>query len=400
MSEKKEWKTMEENKTDREKLGREFEEKYSDFLTVLKQMPKGTREEREQRWAYFRNYHLHDDFQMDLLEAYRPEALERLNSRMKKADKPLNAYEGMATYKEKTLDNLVFMEAVKETIRDFTGIKQDGSIYSFVASIGVKVRQKSGRAAAKNELEEWGVSDSEIPEKNLPGVIKLVKKAKDMYERDPDLGSPELVLDFILEEEGRHYTKKDVKLVRDIVLRGKSVSSSRPVGEEDGDTELIDMLEDESSGAAVEGDGQWFLETFCRHVEENWETIRAGIKLREKEYVRIFLTKDILKVLKLDGNGNPYPKEPAGDEGFYCGLEPCGETLYHKVFYEKYLLRAFIERPEDFYEVYVKLLRKDFDFSDKFIAQILGKDKATVSRGGRSYRNVMEAFYKYYLNSV
>ena len=105
-------------------------------------------------------------------------------------------------------------------------------------------------------------------------------------------------------------------------------------------------------------------------------------------------------MLKIDGNGNPYPKEPAGDEGFYRGLEPCGETLYHKVFYEKYLLRAFMERPEDFYEVYVKLLRKDFDFSDKFIAQILGKDKATVSRGGRSYRNVMEAFYKYYLNSV
>ena len=84
----------------------------------------------------------------------------------------------------------------------------------------------------------------------------------------------------------------------------------------------------------------------------------------------------------------------------YDSLQACGNTLYEKVFYEKYLWRAFVERPVDFRGVYVKLLRKDFDFSDKLVGQVLGKDKTAVSKGKKKYWDIMEAFYEYYRESV
>lgn len=84
----------------------------------------------------------------------------------------------------------------------------------------------------------------------------------------------------------------------------------------------------------------------------------------------------------MDGNGKPYPQKQAGDEGFYLILEPQGDFLYREMLYEKYLRRALVEYPENFYEVYVKLLRRDFDFSDTLIANLKGKNKSSIKGTG------------------
>ena len=73
-----------------------------------------------------------------------------------------------------------------------------------------------------------------------------------------------------------------------------------------------------------------------------------------------------------------YLKEPAGDEEFYCNLKPKGPFLYHRLFFKDYLWRAFIEKPEDFHAVYSRLLRMDFNFSDKIMAEVKVKDKTAI----------------------
>ena len=65
--------------------------------------------------------------------------------------------------------------------------------------------------------------------------------------------------------------------------------------------------------------------------------------------------------------------------------------MYHRLFLKKYLRRAFVETPEDFYNVYARLLRKDFSFSDKILAEAIGKDKTAVSKGKKRYFNLMKA---------
>ena len=76
-----------------------------------------------------------------------------------------------------------------------------------------------------------------------------------------------------------------------------------------------------------------------------------------------------------------------------------GEMMYQKIFCMGYLRRAFVEKPENFYEVYVRVLREDFDFSDKLVAEVIGKDKSVVSRRRKDYLEKMKDFYDYYRNS-
>ena len=76
-------------------------------------------------------------------------------------------------------------------------------------------------------------------------------------------------------------------------------------------------------------------------------------------------------------------------------MKPKGDFLYHKVFYHCYLWRALVEKPDNFYGVYVLLLRSDFKFTDKILAEVMGKDKTAVSKGRKQYREIMKAIYNY-----
>ncbi|MCI9147397.1 MAG: hypothetical protein HFG73_03885 [Hungatella sp.] len=403
MSERNEKKAKGQNVAEREKLGIEFEEKYSDFLTALRQMPKGTEEEKNRRWAYFRSYPSCESIKVDLIEAYKPGAIAKYEARINKYKyETLDPDLDMAVFKDKRMfDNLVFMETVREAICNFTGFRRDGSSYGFLACIGMIYKQKAGWAAANEELGRRGISDSELPKKNLLSITKLAKAVTDICAIDSGKGSPEEVLDGLLKESKARFTKKELELVRCLIFDKGILSMEAHYEDEDGnDGSLMDKIADTKADIEANMEGMPFLETFCRHLEDGWEAVAVGLKLREKEYIRIFLTKNVLSVLKLDGNQKPYPKEPAGNKEIYDSLQACGNTLYEKVFYEKYLWRAFVERPVDFRGVYVKLLRKDFDFSDKLVGQVLGKDKTAVSKGKKKYWDIMEAFYEYYRESV
>ncbi len=78
-----------------------------------------------------------------------------------------------------------------ETIFYFTGLRQDGSSYGFLACIGTIYGHKAGIEAAAEELRQMGISDTELPKKHLPSITKLARTVRDMCERDPGMGAPE-----------------------------------------------------------------------------------------------------------------------------------------------------------------------------------------------------------------
>ena len=209
----------------------------------------------------------------------------------------------------------------------------------------------------------------------------------------------EKALEHAIEMASYHLTKKEKTLVKELFLwDNKVISLDMPLGAKDGETRTTigDMQKDETDYFNVmfeEKVEKSFLEVFCQEIEDRWRIITSAKGLKEQELIKTFLTQGILKELKLDKDGKPFLKEPAGDEDFYYGLAPKGDFLYHQLFLEKYLWRAFVEKPDDFYNVYARFLREDFNFSDKILAEVLGKDKTAVSKGKKRYFGLMKAIY-------
>ena len=404
MSEKNSRRPEEQGITERRKRGQEFEDKHKVFLEKLKHMPRTTREEKEERWNCFKEYPLRDDFYLDLMNAYWPEAYKKLLSRLNRPEQVNSEDLDMASHKHKRkdweIDPVVFAESVKKAISGYGGENQKGISYNFVSCAGTIYRQEADRAGAENDLKNFGVSDSELPRKNMPDILRFVRNVKELWERNPEMASREDAVEQILKEGRYSCTKRDVELVRKLVFHGSlSVSLEQPAAE-DGDSTLEDYLADERDDfrQLLEDDDRKmpFLENFFQKIVAGWNVLESAKGKKEQETIKMFFTRDVLKVLKLDNSGKPYEHEPAGDEEFYFSLEPYGSVLYDRIFYARYLCRAFIEKPEDFYETYARLLRKDFDFSDKILTELTGKDKSTISRRRKGYLSAMEGIYSYY----
>ena len=381
---------------ERKEQGRKFEERYSDFLTALRKMPRGTKEEKAERWERFRRYPLCDEFILDLMDTYQPNAFQRFRCRLNDPDADNSEDLDMASFKHmKEMDPAVFMEVVQRAVCTYTGIKQDGGSYNFVSCVGRLYSQEAMRKASKAAVEENGGSDGEISEKNLPNIMRLRKRVEELFQKDPSINSREEALKQLLSEGAQGCTRKDLELVR-VLIRGKNCSIYDQVTEEG--AVLGDILSDRkdyySEILEQDEEGIPFLKIVCGNILKEWEK-----KKKNQEFFKIFFTRDILKGLKLDETGKPYSQEPAGNEEFYRKVKFHGEMMYQKIFCMGYLRRAFVEKPENFYEVYVRVLREDFDFSDKLVAEVIGKDKSVVSRRRKDYLEKMKDFYDYYRNS-
>lgn len=396
---------MDERNTVKEELTKAFEEKHGAFLSELEQMPAGTREEKEERRKFLKRYSLRDDFQMEAMQAYRPGAYKRFLERL---EDPHKSWEkghakeqdiDIASAKNKQdIATLAFVEAINKAVCSYTGKNQKGERYSFLACLGVIYRHEAGKEGAKNDLAGAGISDTGIPERNLQRIVRLARATRSMMQREGIHKPSEEVLDKLQEAAGYKCTKKELELVRALVFHTNLQVSISPREDEDGDT-LECHLPDERNGNQEVEDREAarnILKEFCENIERKWSMISSGKEMREKNIIRLFFSSNILKELKLDGNGKPYPKEPAGDEGFYLILEHQGDFLYKEMLYEKYLRRALVEYPENFYEVYAKLLRRDFDFSDTLIANLEGKNKSSISRARAKYVELVRVLCDYY----
>lgn len=387
---------MNEKYIERKHQTDEFEIRHESFLEKLRYIPT---DKKEERWDFFNGYDQRESFIIELMEVYRPGTYSKIKDRLEKvATDRLKEDSNVACWGNKEIDTAAFMEIIKEAIETYVGRSKGGEDYGFVACAGTLYRQKASKVAAENALRKKGITDQEVfSRKSLPNVLKLARAAERVWAENFEKIPKEEALKQAVEEASYHCTKKEMELVRALFFSDSvvvSMDAPLEAGDKDTGNTFGEQQEDKRDcfeavfGQVTENA---FLEVFCQEIEERWKIITSAKGLREQELIKAFLTQGILKELKLNEDGKPYLKEPAGNEAFYCNLKPKGDFLYHRLFLKKYLRRAFVETPEDFYNVYARLLRKDFSFSDKILAEAIGKDKTAVSKGKKRYFNLMKA---------
>ncbi len=395
----------------KERLKEDFETKHETFLAELEKMPMGTKEEKEERWNFLEAYPLHDDFKIETMQAYRSGAYRRFVNRVRDSSKAWGQDADIASaWNKQDIDGAAFMEAMHEAVCNYRKSDKNEEDYNFLSYLGMKYGQMAAESAATNEIAKSGmIPISEMPRSNRQRIIKLVRKVNEFRGKSWTQDSLEKILETCAEDSDyrKAYTKREKQLAYELLMNPCNISLDEILTGEDGqeNTALLDRLgKNGLSGTDVcqeiveREEKTSFLEIFCQNIEEGWDTIKAARGLRQQEKIKIFFTRDVLKVLKLDESGKPFPKEPAGNEDIYQSLEPRGEFLHHTVFYKRYLIRALVEEPGNFYEVYAKLLREDFDFTDKILAESAGKDRGTISRWRSDYIELMKCLYHYYVN--
>ncbi len=366
----------------------EVEEIHKEFLCELKDMPKGTAEERRLRREKYEGYPKKEELLTGVMRAYNSDAFERLLR-----------YTGHGTGTasdvspaEVLFEPGIFYEALLTAVDVYTGITKEGNPYNFVACVG-KIYSQSMSVTMAKEQYQSGAPMPEVQDKWLPGLLKLGRDLQRMQEMGVP-GSLEELLDKLTEGKALGGKKREAVLR---IARGENRAKSlnKPVGEEDSrEVTMEDRLEDiDNVYARME-----LRETIKQQLDSffcNWENVQNGLRKRDRQYIKIFMTKDILRELKLKEDGTPYEEKPAGDWEFYQVLSPHETVLCKELFFREYVCRAFPKEPGNLYEIYAEFLRRDFDFSDKLLAEVLGRDKSIISRWRAQYQEIRATLKEY-----
>lgn len=416
----------------------EFESDYKEALEELRKRPRGNQEEKIQCWDWFRDYLGSEGYQKfaeDIIRVFRPKAYEWLqNYAGENTGSVLDEASCKMVEKDKSgkkMDPLVFMEAVKEAIKEYSGINSSGESYSFIASVGQKYGQKAYHAAGRNDYKNSGILP-DIPERNMAAVLKLAKNI-DIFMKKCNNGRTlsDVVKEALDEITGHNYTKADIDAaIRMYQKINLMTSLDMPISDDSEDTlESVIQDKDDKYEELTEGE---ILKTFFENAGKNWKKIKGATKKEARNWIRIFMTKDILIVLKLDvlpelskqekklwntpepepacGQWCPkkswckkdkriscfarYTEIPAGNHDVYMILKPYEETVYGELFHPDYVDRAIEMNPKDMEEVYKNLLKDDFNFSDKILADVMMKNKGTVSNKRKEYEEVRRQLFE------
>ena len=436
----------------------EFEKKYEAFLTELAVMPRGSKEERDARYAWFQARADHDDIIMEAIKVSYPKAYRKLLNPYGGSPKDdicaENAKDDVIEDGEfvEGMDPLVFTQMFQLTIQAYSGQDSHGERVLFLACVKQNYKQSAQKESGKAVVARHGLY-LDRPERNLAQIGRLVKSVT--ASGCKDLSKLE---ELVEEQAAKHYfpyTKEDVRLAKELVWKlsseeGMFEALDASVDGEDGDS-------GETRGDFVSGSQEeWyegedttmvdFLSVLTENLEENLKVICGITGKVDRDILKAFLTKDILLELKLkalpEGKGNitPEPKcrqwchragkcpegkkegcfvrydavrtaPPYGDEDLYRLLEPVAKPLYTQLLHPKYLDAALChENFEDVYgnKLYPNAASADgvaeggqidggrcFDFSDAALARALGKDKGQISNCKKKYeREWRKALYQ------
>ncbi len=374
--------------SERLRAASEVEHAHEEFLRELKDMPKGTIEERRQRREKYEAYPGKEALLTGVMQAYNSNAIEKLLR-----------YTGHGTGTasdvspaEVLFEPGIFYEALLTAVQVYTGITKGGNPYNFVACVG-KIYSRSMTVTAAREQYQSGAPMPEVQDKWLPGILKLGRDLQRLQEMGVP-GSLEELLDKLTEGRPLKGKKKEAVLR---IARGENQikSLNKPVGEESNrEITMEDRLED-TNNAYAQMEQREAIKQMLDSFFWNWNHLQKALRKRDRQYVRIFMTKDILRELKLKEDGTPYEAKPAGDGEFYQVLCPHEAVLCGELFLQEYLCRAYPKKPENLYEIYAEFLRRDFDFSDKLLAETLGRDKSIISRWRTQYQVVRATLQDY-----
>lgn len=430
------------NEERKAELAEKIKEKYGGILRNLSRMPKGSNEDKEARWEWFRTLPEYEALFMDVMEAYNPSGYDLMVRCKGSGD--LTA---MSKRKNKEISNLEFVLAVKETVKNYTEDMErdtEGSSF-FVSCVGKKYGQEMQKACGAEEYDQKGPMEK-IPYNRKYQVIRYVRRLGEIRERGGKeifSGDWESRRKEICRSEGWEITKKEwdaiVRMVQDM---DRLVSLDQNVGDdEDGDT-LGDLVSDLGKQAEEKMEYEENIEAmglFIRNLAKDWRNIKHVTNKRAWQWVRAFLTKDILIVLKLDtipeltnrekkqwndrkaepycGQWCPrikkcelrektgcyirYQDRPAGTEEIYKILSPHDSVIFCDLLVKEYVDRAVEGEPANLYEVYANRLRDDFDFRDRILGEAIHKDKSAVSKAKSLYEGKIKAeLYKWFVNEA
>ena len=436
-----------------------FEEKYAEFLNGLKSMPKGmgTREEKrvqkEARLAYLEKFRKeqkeeYDNFVIDLMYLYKPGSVRELKKRLGSGDVIKSqmidsdiVFAKRPPEEDKELDYVVFMDAFTQAIKDYTGVTQAGDKLLFVQCVGKKYRHIAQAEAGKTAVSEGGVH-VDTPMRNQHYILRLVKTINEIMKRKGgEINLRDAVEEALQEipKTTHQFTKAEIdRAVQMVEELDITRSLDQPVSKKDGERiSLIDTITDKKDPFENVEDHSFVnscLQEMVRHFEEKWEAVKSAAGKRNIEWIKIFMSKDILILLKLYAlseeekrYGDEKYIEPncgqwchrrkrckikenkrtgcyirygklmedveAGDGEIYDILKSQEEFFYKSVLKNDYIDFAFRDKIESLYDIYAKQM-KDFGeeepencfrFTDAVIARVQGKDKNVVSRYRKRY---------------
>lgn len=443
----------------------EFEARYKDFLNELSEMPKETKEDKEARYKWFKDSAIHDDIIIELMETLRPRAYEKLYKRVS-LNRDGEMYKGLesdfdiASFKyTKEVDPLVYMETFVESIKTYTGVNSKKEQVPFIAYVGKKYKQNAERASGVNMDVDtsYGMTMPYAQAGNKVYIVKLTRALKNMKEKTGNKYSLAKLVDMAIEDIGENhkFTKNEIETAIIKVYALDMGSFDSPL-DEDGNAlkEIIGKAETELEEIENNGVFQAFIQRLAENPEKNWGEISLASSKKSREWLKIFLTKDILIALKLDAvimklpknylkgripeavqsNLVPEPKcgqwcprakrcklesdgcyirydkirenPPYGNDEIYHLLVSAGDLVYKNLLYKEYLDGALInENLEDVWrnKLYIHSMdRKEdmeqtFDFTDATMGKILGKDKSTISHARTKYEKSKGVMYKMFL---
>lgn len=425
-----------------ERIERELEAEYGNLLRILAQMPKETNEDRDKRWKWFQSQPQYEPLFLKVMEAYMPLGYKQVIQCKGDGDLLEMSYK-----KNQEIGSVEFVIAVKETVEYYTEEKaEEGKTGTFfVACVRTKYRQEIQRACGAEWYDRRGPMQ-EIPYKRKYQVRKYVYTLKEMIDKkeiEERQGFWEERREEICRSKGWEITRKEWEvIVRSVYDMNVLVSLDDSVGDEEDGGTFEQFVADQTERAEEKEEREEreaFLGTFISNLAKDWKYVQGVTNKRSREWIRIFLTRDILVSLKLDslpeltdkerrqwrdyeiepycgqwcsrrkrctrkgtsGCYVRYQKKPAGTEGVYRLLESNASVIFHKLLVSAYVNRAIEGEPANLYEVYENYLRNDFDFRDKILGEVIHKDKSAVSRARSEYEGrIKEELYRQYLREA
>ncbi|MCD8068148.1 MAG: hypothetical protein LUE87_04530 [Lachnospiraceae bacterium] len=458
-----------------------FECKYQVILGKLKQMPRENQKlgEDSVRWRWFRQQPDYEIMAMDLFGCISPSARQRLDKLKnggesvppktenveensvgmeEKHKKRNNAYKenawpernpnidlGIADFKTKKYDadHVIFMEALRECVNNYSGISKEGKEYTFTQSVINRYKQLAGIAASERYIQKEGIT-VQTKAANMPVLLELVKNTERV------IAARGNEFDSALEEslntgKGKHkYTKEVIRDARFLTENLNIVSIDSIRGDEDG-VSMEELISGGGDPAERFDEGDDRMDALgC--LGKQWDTVVAATYKTDRNLLKAFLSRDVLVELKLRrlspdelsqlkrDKSADYIKEleplcrkwcptrndcqlsqsygcyirwgrldrtePPGDWEVYQILNRDGEILYVNILNNDYVQYAYELLPEGMYDLYANSLKNfgrgenSFEFTDTVMATALGLRKDTVSRGRKKYEGEVRAFIR------
>lgn len=432
-----------------------FEEKYEDVINALKEMPAGTKEERSQRWEWFRGLDVRDDFKLDLMQMIRPRKLEKIKRYLSSmpgdpgggryAEAPQDV--GMARLDiewKYFLDPLVFEEALKKVVESYK-IGEDGEEISLSACMRKEYDQVGSLETGRNAINENSGLVLGIRDRRKYAVLSLVRHVGELMETmDREKGiDRRKKIEELVNGIGKNLSREEVREAVRLVEGIKSISLDQDETREALEKEGQDFLSagdeaDPYKGILLDSTAERFG-ALVESAGTGWKEIKSASGKRDRELIKAFISKEILIAMKLEylqtderakwkeelepkcgqwcqrrercaygrkegcyiRYGKRIPSEEAGDEELYEYLAENADKLYEFILKNDYTDYAFEESVNSLHDIYAKSLKdfkgegETFQFTDAVMGEALGLKPYVISRSRKQYETkTKEELYK------